>query len=225
MKQKFSQAQVTALHPAFVLTLGLTAWAMTGCTTSRTTHTARTGLEQLLVSDAVDRSLDQTPLPPLSGRKVYVEEKYLDAVDKNYVIGALRQRVLQQGGHLTDNKEDSEITIEVCAGAVGTDSTESYLGVPGLTVPGLPVELPEVRFFERSSQYGTAKLNLVAYATATGELLHDAGQSLARSDESRWAVLGLGPIQTGSVPKQLKASRRSPIHTAAYEESIGASSR
>ena len=173
---------------------------VTGCTTSRTTHTARTGLEQLLVSDAVDRTLDQTPLPPLSGRKVYVEEKYLDSVDKNYVVGALRQRVLRQGGHLTDKKEDSEITIEVCAGAVGTDSTESYLGAPGLTVPGLPVELPEVRIFERSSQYGTAKLNLVAYATATGELLHDAGQSLARSDESRWSFMGLGPVQTGSVP-------------------------
>lgn len=225
MKPKFAQANANARNSAYVLLLAMACAVFTGCTTSRTTHTARTGLEQLLVSNAVDRTLDQTPLPPLSGRKVYVEEKYLDAVDKNYVVGSLRQRVLQQGGHLTDNKEDSEITIEICAGAVGTDSTESYLGVPGLTVPGLPVELPEVRVFERSSQYGTAKLNLVAYATATGELLHDAGQSLARSDENRWAVMGLGPIQTGSVPAQLKAARRSPIRTAAYEESIDTPSR
>ena len=189
----------------FILTLLIVLSIVSvGCTTARTSHTARTGLEQLLISGAIDQTLDKTPLPPLQGRKVFLEDKYLDSVDKGYLLGSLRQRILNQGGQLTDKKEDSEVTIEVYAGAVGTDSTESFVGMPGLAIPGMPIELPEVRLFEKSSQFGTAKLNLVAYATESGQLLFDSGQALARADESRWSVMGVGPFHRGSVPRELK---------------------
>lgn len=170
-----------------------------GCTTSRTTDTARTGIEQLLISNAVDQTLDKTALPSVSGRKVFVEEKYLDCVDKGYVVGSIRQRLLAGGAHLVDAKDGSEVTIEIVSGGLGTDNIESYLGVPGLTVPGLPVELPEVRVYEKKSQFGTAKLGVVAYATTTGEMLFQSGNALARAEDSRWSMMGIGPFQEGSV--------------------------
>jgi hypothetical protein len=102
-------------------------------------------MEQLLISNAVDQTLNKVALPPVTGRKVYVEEKYLDAVDKGYIVGSLRQRLMANGAHVVDAKEGSDMTLEVFSGGVGTDNVESYLGVPGLTVPGMPVEIPEVR--------------------------------------------------------------------------------
>ncbi len=178
--------------------------ALVGCTTTRTSDTARTGIEQLLISNAVDQTLSKTALPPVDGRKVYIEEKYLDGtVDKGYVVAKMRQRILNSGAMLVDKKEDSEITIELSSGGVGTDNVSSFVGMPGLTVPGLPVELPEIRVYEKTSQFGTAKIGVVAYATGNGQLIYDAGTPLARADDSRWSVLGIGPFQDGTVRNEV----------------------
>jgi hypothetical protein len=156
-------------------------------------------MEQLLISNAVDQTLDKTAMPPVNGRKVFLDAQFLDSVDKGYIVGSLRQRLLASGASLVDAKEGSDLTVEIVSGGVGTDNVESYLGIPGLAIPGLPIELPEVRMYERSSQFGTAKIGMVAYATETGALVHDGGNSLARANDSRWSVMGLGPFQEGSV--------------------------
>ena len=175
--------------------LVLSVWVLmisSGCTSSRTSDTARTGIEQLLISNAIDQTLAKTSLPAVQGRKVFLEDKYLDSVDKGYLVGSLRQKLLGSGARLVDKKEDSEITLEVVSGGIGTDNVESYLGVPGLSVPGMPIELPEVRLYEKSSQFGTAKISMVAYATESGEMLYDVGRHLARADDSSWSMFGVG---------------------------------
>ena len=185
-----------------------------GCTTTRTTNTARTGMEQLLISNAVDQTLNKVALPEVSGRKVFVDDKYLESVDKGYILGSLRQRLLTNGAHVVDAKEGSDITMEIFSGGVGTDNVESYLGVPGLTVPGMPVEIPEVRLYEKKSQFGTAKLGMVAYATTSGDMLMNSGRSLARADDSRWSVMGIGPFQEGTVREEVNRSTGGTDFTA-----------
>jgi len=49
-----------------------------GCATNKESDTARTGVEQLLVSSAVDQALDKIDFTPVRGAKVQLEEKYLD---------------------------------------------------------------------------------------------------------------------------------------------------
>ena len=195
-------------------TVLVAATIFTGCTTTRTTDTARTGMEQLLISNAVDQTLNKVALPPVAGRKVFVDDKYLDAIDKGYILGSMRQRLLASGAHVVDAKEGSDLTMEIFSGAVGTDNVESFLGVPGLTVPVLPVEIPEIRVYEKKSQFGTAKLGVVAYATDSGELLMDSGRSLARADDSRWSIAGIGPFQEGTVREEVNRSTAATDFTA-----------
>jgi hypothetical protein len=191
----------------------LSLFAITGCTTTRTSDTSRTGIEQLLISNAIDQVLDKTPLPNVSGRKVYVSDAYLDCVDKGYVLGSIRQRLLASGAMLVAKAEDSDMTIEVRSGGIGTDNVDSFLGVPGMALPGpLPVEIPEVRLWQNTNHYGTAKIAIVAYGTDSGQVLFDSGRSLARANDSRWSVLGVGPFQSGSV--------RDEVHGATKETDL-----
>lgn len=190
--------------------LSLTLVVAAGCSTTRTTNTARTGMEQLLISNAVDQNLDNAAFPDVQGRKVFVNDKYLDAVDKGYILGSIRQKVLSRGGQLVDAKDGSDVTIEVFSGGVGTDNTERYVGMPGLAVPGMPIELPEVRLYEKTSQFGTAKLGVVAYDTNNGQLMYDNGKSLARADDTRWSVLGIGPFEEGSVRSEVRRGSTPP---------------
>ena len=189
------------MKPMFVSTASIICLLfLCGCTTTRTSDTSRTGMEQLLISNAVDSVLDKTPLPDVNGRKVFINDAYLDCVDKGYVIGSIRQRLLASGALLVGKAEGSDLTIEIRSGGIGTDNVESFVGMPGLAVPGaLPIEIPEVRLWEASSQYGTAKLGIVAYGTESGQMLFDSGRELARADDSRWSILGVGPFQSGTV--------------------------
>ena len=194
--------------------------AFVGCSTTRTTNTARTGMEQLLISNAVDQTIAKTALPEVAGQKVFLEEKYLDSVDKGYIVGSMRRKLLNAGALLVDKKEDSQVTVELCSGGVGTDDVETYLGVPGLTVPGMPVEIPEVRLYEKKSQFGTAKLNVVAYDTPSGQMVYDGSGTLARANDSNWTVLGLGPFQEGSVRNEVNRSTADTDFSARVANSI-----
>ncbi len=192
---------------------------LASCTTTRTSHTSRTGTEQLLLSNAVDQALDKTPLPSVDGKKVYVEEKYLDCVDKGYLIASIREKLLQSGALLVGKQEESEITIEIRSGGIGTDNVDSFVGMPSVAMPGpLPFEMPEVRLYERSSQYGTAKIALVAYQSSSGQMVFDSGRQMARGDDSRWSVLGIGPFQNGSVRNEINSEiNKSPLRIATGE--------
>lgn len=176
-----------------------------GCTSTKTSNTARTGTEQLLISNAVDQALAKVDFSPMAGKKVLVEEKYLDSVDKGYVISSVRHHVLHAGGQLAVKPEEADIILELRSGGIGTDNSDAYLGVPGITLPGM-VALPDVKLITRSRQSAFAKLGLVAMDAKTHQELGAGGMSLAMSDDNNWYVMGVGPYRQGSMEKEVKNS-------------------
>ncbi|MBL9091898.1 MAG: hypothetical protein JNL96_11790 [Planctomycetaceae bacterium] len=176
-----------------------------GCATIKQSDTARTGVEQLLVSSAIDRSLDRVDFRPISGAAVFVEQKYLDCVDKNYVVVALNQRLLKNGCTLVDKQEDAQVVLQVGSGGVGTDRQEMFVGVPEISLPvPVPVNIPKISLYSRTRSNGTAKLTLVAYDAKSKQPVLNNGAMLARSDHKAWNILGSGHVVSGSVPLELE---------------------
>jgi hypothetical protein len=180
-----------------------------GCSTTRTSDTSRTGLEQLLISNAVDQALNRVDFAPFAGKAVYLNEKYLECTDKNYVIASIRHRLFRQGATVAAKPEEADVVLEIRSGAVGTDNTDSYIGIPEVVLPGI-VTLPEVRMLTRTRQHGTAKLGLVAYDAKTARQLGDGGVTLARSHENNLYVFGVGPFQSGSVRAEMAEGLSAP---------------
>ncbi|GEM_PF-293017 len=179
-----------------------------GCSTTRLTDTSRTGLEQILLSRAVDESLDQLDFSQFAGHAVCVDDRFLECVDKKYVVAAVRRRLLLSGARLVDKPEQADFIIEVSAGALGTDRSEGFIGIPAINVPGpFPVQTPEVRILSQNTQYGMAKLSLVCYDAKQQQFLGDATVVRWRTHNTNWYVLGLGPITYGSIRDELKLSR------------------
>lgn len=176
-----------------------------GCTATATSNTARTSTEQLLISNAVDRALDKVDFQPFAGRTVYLEEKYIDCVDKNYVIASLRHRLLATGATLVAAADTAEIVVEARSGGVGTASSESFVGTPEIALPGM-LTIPEVKMITRTRQEGAAKIGLVAYETATKRVLGPGGQALAQSDNNLWYAAGVGPFRSGSLKQDVARS-------------------
>jgi hypothetical protein len=183
-----------------------------GCTSTTSSNTARTAKEQMLLSNAVDQSLDKVDFTPLYGRSVFVEDKYLECTDKGYVLGSMRHRIMRAGGTLAAAADSADVVLELRSGGVGTDSTDAFVGSPEVVLPGM-LTLPEVRLLEKRAQYGYAKLAIVAYDAKTREPLGDGGMSMARADDSNWNVLGVGPFQNGSLRKEIERGQKVPMGT------------
>lgn len=196
--------------------LFISSLVSSGCTSTNSSNTARTATEQLLISNAIDDSLSNIDFGAFAGHDVFLEEKYIEAVDKNYIVASIRHRLMMQGVHVVDAKENSDICLELRSGGVGTDSTDMFVGVPEISVPGM-VTLPEVRLITKESQEAAAKLGLVAYHTETGQILGQGGVSLASSDRNNWYVFGVGPYQNGSLKQEIAEAKEKSAYTREIE--------
>jgi hypothetical protein len=180
-----------------------------GCLSATTSNTARTSTEQLLVANAVDQALDKIDFTSFADARVFLQDKFVDCVDKNYVIASTRHRLLNAGAYLVDAADKADVIVELRNGAVGTTSANSFVGTPQVMLPGM-MSIPEIRLIERRRQEGTAKLGLVAYDAHTNQILGQGGLSLARADDSNWFVAGVGPYQNGTVKAEVTRSTRGP---------------
>ena len=180
--------------------------AFAGCGTTRTSNTARTATEQLLISDAVDRAVQSIDFTVLKGETVFFDERHLaEAVDKSYLISSFRQHLLASGCVLKDTKEQATFIVEPRVGAVGTDSYDLLFGIPAVNVPqvalapALPAAIPEIPFAKRRDQQGVAKIAAFAYRRETGERVWQSGIAEVRSTANDIWVLGAGPFKRGTI--------------------------
>lgn len=184
---------------------------ISGCGTTQ----QRTGTEQLLLSDSVDRSVDKLEFGVLSGRKIYLDTTYIRTVkgiafvNSDYIISALRQKLTTSGCMLQDTKDKADYVLEARIGALGTDSLEVTYGLPAsnalsqaatlmTSAPALPT-IPEISVGKRNSSLSTSKIVAYAYHRETGTPVWQSGAAISRSDAKDTWVMGAGPLQRGSI--------------------------
>ncbi|MCR9115522.1 MAG: hypothetical protein NXI22_01070 [bacterium] len=185
---------------------------LSGCGTTK----SNLATEQLLMSDAVDYSVSRMNFDPLSGRKVFLETRYLttDAkistvVGADYVASSLRQQIAAAGCLLQDTEKTADYIIEARLGALGTDSHVMTYGVPASTAvsstadiftngPEVPA-FPEIAFAKRSDESAAAKIVCFAYERESRIPVWQSGVKTAKSDAKGTYVLGAGPFREGSI--------------------------
>lgn len=187
-------------------------YSCVGCATTKTSNTARTATEQLLLSNAIDQSLNKVDFSAMYGRKVFLDPAYLDATDKQYVIASLRHHLLYNGVELATAADKADVILEPRSGGIGTDTTESYYGIPGITLPGGVFSMPEIKLVTRTNQKATAKIGLAAYDAGERKIVGGGGVSIAKSTHNNWNFLGVGPYVTGTMNKELKAATSNDVY-------------
>ena len=184
----------------------------TGCGTAL----QRNGTEQLLLSDSVDRAIDQLDLSGLAGRRVYLDTEYMKTfkgnniyINSDYMISALRQKMTTSGLRVETNRTEADYVLEARVGALGTDTMEVTYGIPSSNgigaaatavsgVPAVPI-IPEISFGKRNGAVGVSKVVVYAYHRETGVPVWQSGAAVARSDSRDSWLLGVGPLTQGSV--------------------------
>ena len=176
---------------------------------------SRTATEQLLASDAVDRSVAALDFSILANKTVYLDTKYIKpmkevgAVNSDYIISSLRQQMVCSKCLLQDSPEAAEIIVEARVGALGNQGHEVTYGIPAnnaLTtaaslVPSAPTlpPTPELSVAKKLDYQAAAKIVVFAYHRETKYPVWQSGISQAWSTAKDSWILGAGPFQRGTI--------------------------
>lgn len=198
------------LHPGlshiltFVL-FGIVLGAASGCVKYRSSEPKRTATEQLLLSTAADHALNNLDVSILKGRKVFLNTTYFDAVDKEYVIGSIRDLFFSAGVPLVDDLDGADVVVEMRSGAFSIDGADSLTGMPSLPFP-VPfvgvIQSPEVPLYKAERQKAIAKFALVAYETLTRAHVTSAGPAVGTSYDIHYQILGLIKFNRTDIPEK-----------------------
>ena len=181
----------------------------------------RSGTEQLLLSDAVDRSIDRLDLSALKGKTVLLDTAYItpdkstdslgmdNYVNSAYIVSTLRQKLITSGCLLKLSAPDADYIVEARVGALGTDALEVTYGIPASNalstaatlLPAVPMAptIPEIAIGKRNSSMSTSKIVVFAYHRETGKPVWQSGAAVANSDAKDSWLFGAGPFQKGSI--------------------------
>ncbi|MFQ5733771.1 MAG: DUF6655 family protein [Planctomycetaceae bacterium] len=191
--------------------LAIVALCAAGCGTSR----SRKATEQLLISDAVDKTVGSLDFGALQGQKVYLDTQFVKSikgagfVNADYVISSLRNQMAAAGCLLQDKKQDADIVVEARVGALGYDEHEVSYGIPASNmlstaaafVPGAPPipAIPEMSIAKKNQSNAAVKIAVFAYYQKTRRTVWQSGVAKSRSDSKDVWLMGAGPFQSGSI--------------------------
>ena len=88
-------------------TWGLAVVMSGGCATLRVTNPEKTATEQFLLSEAAIEAVKPLSFDMLHGRRVYLDDKYFAAAEREFVLGELRAKLLLSGVQVSPERASS----------------------------------------------------------------------------------------------------------------------
>jgi hypothetical protein len=194
-----------------MMLIALSSW-LVACSSTK----GNVATEQLLMSDAVDRTVADFDFTPLAGNKVFLDTTYIvpnrnpqQLINTDYVISAMRQQMIAAGCQLAATKDDADVIAEARLGALGTDGQMIIYGVPensflsraASVLPNAPPmpSIPEIALAKKDHKSAAAKLAVFAYDRKTLEPVWQSGLIQSESTALDTWVLGVGPFRRGTV--------------------------
>jgi Family of unknown function (DUF6655) len=201
-------------HLAIVLSAMLTG----GCTSVKTTGSARSGSEQLLLTGAWDSALCTVDFRPLAGRRAFLDPQFVTVVDKEWVLSSTRRAMAEQGVLLQDVKDKADVIVEAALGAYGTDDRNCTVGLPQVGIlpslsgtvaasgsspgPGSNTSsASSLSLSQTSKQDAVVKASFFAYEAKSGQMVWESGPILNAQGVRDHYVLGAGPHRISSLPE------------------------
>lgn len=172
------------MRPA-ILVLAL---LISGCATTRESYPGRTATEQMLISEAADDAAGQLVVRIPQNRRCFLDTTNFEGVDARYAVSAIRQKLMEQGLAIVEDRQSSDTIIEVRAGALSIDSHGRAILLPALPLGALvPQVLTPLSFnqWSRKVDEGIAKISAFAYDRLSGRLISVSETVVGHSRRSR----------------------------------------
>lgn len=179
---------------------------MAGCGTIRETLPERAAKEQLVISTAADRAVNEMPESPFNGTKVYLNTTNLEGTDTAYTKQVVRDYLLANDAVLVGSRDEADVVLEIASGALSLDRRNYLLGIPAIPLPipmaGDTLMLPEIPVLKALFYIGKVKLRMSAVDNQTKAEAFEVPVCRAKSLDSYWWFLFFGPFRYSDIPME-----------------------
>jgi len=163
-----------------------------GCASSRETTTKRTAIEQALMSQSAQPSIQTLGL--LDGYKSFhIVDAELESDDKPVIVSSLREELLVRGWRQAPTPEEAEVLVHVRANFSAVDDSSFLIGLPALPLPievnDVPISLPEIALFKKGTQIGRNEIAVYALEREDGSLVFRIEPEPHKRFYTRWKLL------------------------------------
>jgi hypothetical protein len=202
----------------------VSAALLTACsTTQKNTQSARATVEQLLISEAVMRSLPRKPdnfLPIPQGSNVILGTSGLTA--DHALLQPVLAGWLGKQGYLVLQKDEKNAThrIDVIVGALGTEVAGTFFGMPPIQSVLIPFALPELAVYKAQHQVGYAKFYMNIFEIPGGRLVGSTPTFLADTYYSDYTMLFIFSFASTDLisPPKTGSFHRNPLNGLGTQE-------
>jgi len=192
MKCRERRRENGTLSRAAFLLLG-TLLLVSGCVGLREPgKPLRTAISQLLLSQALERTLDGISLPVPGGAAVLVEAVGITrdyTPDQEYARKVVALHLARQGFRLAQNEAEATYRITIVLQTFGTEQGVSFLGIPPLQSIFLPFPIPEMALYKSVNEKGFARMSVNVIESATGTLISSGPWYGAATYYNQYTVL------------------------------------
>lgn len=197
------------------LTMVGVAVMITGCSIEQElSRTPRTAVEQVLLTQAIERALVNMTIQLPDGVNVEVDATGLES-DRSrlrmtgsdlgmtnnlgtmntpsreilYIRDTVAAELGRRGYRVRDRGKESPYLIRAMAESFGTMQGVSFFGMPAVQSVLIPFALPELILYRHVKQSAYARLHLDVYDYRTGEFLGSTAKLVGRSYYDQYTVL------------------------------------
>lgn len=144
---------------------------LAACGVSRdASKSPRAATEQLLLSQAVERSFELVSVPLLKEAAVVMEVAGLTP-DQFYVRDAVAGHLaMTHNVRLVERRDQAKYVVRVLVQALGTELDQSFFGMPQVQGGMIPIALPELPIYKFVREIGYVRYALHIYDAGTGQL-------------------------------------------------------
>jgi len=174
------------------------AFVATGCIEPRITNTGRSAVEQNLISQAVERAVDNMSFAEYAGKNAVLDfAKLAPQCDKDYVTAVVETHLALSGVKVVEKADDAQVRIRFVCGVLATDNTTLNIGTPAVPIPlpntNINFGIPELSIFKRVARTGSCRMSAVIYDAKTGELLRAYRGVQSRTFYNYWVAFMFFP--------------------------------
>lgn len=167
---------------------------------------ARSAIEQLLLSEAIIKSLPEQlerPLPIPQGASIVLDASGIMSKDKDIVrqvvagwLGKQGYHVMagwfgKNGYHVQGDIGKATHRINVIVGSLGTETGDTFVGIPPIQSFIIPFATPELAFYKAQYQTGFVKLFFDIYELPSNRFVRSTYPFYAETHYNDYTVLFL----------------------------------
>ena len=177
----------------FLVLIGMLS-CIAGCAMPREiTKTPRSAIEQLLLAEALHRSLLDIAIPVPQQSPLFMGVTGLQqgvfapsglnglsgpialitpSLDLIFIKDLVATRLGSMGHRILKNEQDARYVIQIVVESFGTNQSSSFFGLPAIQSVVIPFSLPQLALYQNLSQVGFIRYSLNVIERTTGLLFH-----------------------------------------------------